>query len=307
MLGPTFMPSGSCLLYQLLTGRRPHEENGRIIPVRRMTEPSPSPRILDPGILLVLASLIERMLSVDPRTRPNAVTVLHVVEDLAGGSHAHASGTESDPPYPNPSPEDLEVVASAKALLERYVIDATREAVAVPETREDDGCVDGTALLSRALLRLWVQVGGRDDGILLRAEEMALRSLSRDPTNATVHWRSPPSNTSSARTKRLCARRGGSSSFTRTSARLTPVARRSSSDFSTRASRTSSMQRASHLRQSSGGSTSYVSGRSRARMPCPPGETSTPSARASDWSRRARSDALFVRVPKRRARRRSGP
>ena len=81
------------------------------------------------------------------------------------------------------STEDEEVVRHATDLLDRYVIDATREAVATLELRVDSASYEVSALLARALLRLWVQVGGQDDTLLLRAEEMALRTLALDPSN----------------------------------------------------------------------------------------------------------------------------
>ena len=176
------------VLYQLLTGVRAHEANGRIVPVKRLTEPAPSARSVAPHVPAHLSGLLELMLSVEPERRPNAVGVLQALEAIQGGAVANVA-TRLPPESSSDrslTSEDEELVRHATRLLERYVIDATREAVATLEGRVDGASYEVSALLARALLRLWVQVGGQDDTLLLRAEEMALRTLALDPSNTTV-------------------------------------------------------------------------------------------------------------------------
>ncbi len=175
------------VLYQLLTGVRAHEADGRIVPVKRLTEPAPNARSVAPHVPAHLSGLVERMLSVEPERRPNAVAVLQALEAIQGGgvTSAVTVATPSTSHRPLTS-EDEELVRHATRLLDRYVIDATREAVATLEGRVDGASYEVSALLARALLRLWAQVGGQDDTLLLRAEEMALRTLALDPSNTTV-------------------------------------------------------------------------------------------------------------------------
>ncbi len=171
------------LLFQLLTGVRPHESGGYVDAARRACEPAPEAHTLVAHLPRQLSSLVARMLAAEPDGRPSAAFVVSALEAMNAGT---TTVTDVRVAPPRPAIQDR-VVPAALALLDKYVLDATREAVALLESREDSSDVEVPALLARALLRMWVQVGGHDDVLLLRAEEMALRALSQDPKNATVH------------------------------------------------------------------------------------------------------------------------
>lgn len=79
------------MLYQALSGRRPHDTDDlmALISMRRSVEPTPLRRIA-PGVPRRVADLVGRLLAIDPADRPQ--TAVDVISALFGGTDVRAAG-----------------------------------------------------------------------------------------------------------------------------------------------------------------------------------------------------------------------